>query len=122
MAQTFLARVRNPTWPIQSGREGMPIAEANIPRYMATSPMFGEQLVVTFTLDLTGDTNGLSEVEARIPAWYAASSEPKGPSFYLKSKSGRGKTSYWNCLPACSSAPLATASMVAVLSTAQTPR
>jgi hypothetical protein len=57
MAETFLARVCNPTWPIESGREGMPIAEVNIPWYMATSPMFGEQLDVTFTLNLTGDTN-----------------------------------------------------------------
>jgi hypothetical protein len=35
----------------------------------------------------------LNQIEARLPAWYAASVEPDGPSFYLTSKPGRGKSS-----------------------------
>jgi len=42
----------------------------------------------------------LSEVEARIPAWYAASLADKGPSWYVSSKPGRGKTSVIETAPA----------------------
>ena len=42
----------------------------------------------------------LSTVADRIPAWYAASNEPKGPSWHLQSKPGRGKTSVLEGAPA----------------------
>ena len=41
----------------------------------------------------------LSEIEARLVAWYLSSNIPKGPSFHLQSGPGRGKTSVLETLP-----------------------
>lgn len=41
----------------------------------------------------------LSEIEARIPVWYAAGVEDGGPSFHLTSAPGRGKTSLMKQAP-----------------------
>ncbi len=42
----------------------------------------------------------LSEIEKRIPLWYAASVQPKGPSWMLLGGPGRGKTSMIEQAPA----------------------
>jgi hypothetical protein len=38
----------------------------------------------------------LSEMEARLPAWYYSSLEPGGPSYHVESAPGRGKTSVFH--------------------------